>query len=190
MNDAVRQQLASDPVLGPLVSEHGPLELEPASDPFRRLTVSIIRQQVSMDAAAAIRERLFDAVTVSPEGILAADVETLEEAGLSAAKAEYVTEAARYFRGRENGHFESRTDEEVVAELTAVRGIGPWTAKMFLMFGLAREDVFPVEDLGIRKGMRALYDSDLSRTEMYETAESWRPYRSYAALYVWRGYEA
>lgn len=189
MNDVARQTLASDPTLGPLVAEHGPVDLEPAEDPFRRLIVSVIRQQVSMDAAAAIRERLFDAVTVTPAGILAADDQTLQDAGLSAAKTAYVKAVAGYFSDLEPGYFDGRPDDAVMDELTDITGVGPWTAKMFLMFGLGREDVFPVEDLGIRKGMWALYDEDLSRTEMYDIAADWRPYRSYAARYVWLGYD-
>ncbi len=190
MDESARAVLTRDDTLGPLVETHGDVTLEPAPDPFRRLVVSVIRQQVSMASAAAIRERLFDAVEVTPAGILAADDAVLEAAGLSAAKTEYVNAIARYFQDLEAGYFESMSDEAVMGELTDIRGIGPWTAKMFLMFGLAREDVFPVEDLGIRKGMYSLYDQELTRAEMYERAEAWRPYRSYASLYIWRGYEA
>jgi DNA-3-methyladenine glycosylase II len=74
----------------------------------------------------------------------------------------------------------------VTAELTEIRGVGPWTAKMFLVFGLGRPDVFPVEDLGIRKGMATLYDDDLTRGEMRERATAWAPYRSYASQYLWQ----
>lgn len=189
MDDRAHELLSSDPRLGPIVEAHGPVDLEPASDAFRRLIVSIVRQQVSMDSAAAIRSRLFDAVEVTPAGILAADDETMQAAGLSAAKTEYVNAVADHFRDLEDGHFEGLDDEAVRAELTDIRGVGPWTAKMFLMFGLGRPDVFPVEDLGIRKGMNALYDRELDRSEMREEAEQWRPYRSYASLYVWRGYD-
>ncbi len=189
MDDRAYELLATDSRLAPLVESHGPVDLEPASDPFRRLIVSIVRQQVSMDSAAAIKSRLFEAVEITPECILAADDETMQSAGLSAAKTEYVNAVADHFRTLENGHFEGLEDEAALAELTDIRGVGPWTGKMFLMFGLGRPDVFPVEDLGIRKGMRALYDRDLNRTEMYEEAKRWRPYRSYASRYVWRGYD-
>lgn len=189
MNAEARELLLDDPALGPLVETHGELPLEPAEDPFRRLVVSIIRQQLSMESGAAIQDRLFDAVEITPAGVLAAEEETLLNAGLSAAKADYVRAVAEYFRDLEEGYFTSRTDSEVMAELTEIHGIGPWTAKMFLLFGLGREDVFPVEDLGIRKGMAALFDEELTRGEMRTRAEAWAPYRSYASCYLWRAVE-
>lgn len=183
--------LQSDPALEPLVDEYGPLELSTASDPFRRLLVSLIRQQVSMDAAAAIRERLFERVDPTPDGILAADRETLRDAGLSEAKADYAISVAEAFQKNEYDHeyFAELSDGGVVDELTAIRGVGPWTAKMFLLFALGRPDVFPVEDLGIRKGMHAAVDPELTRAEMVSRAERWQPYRSYASLYLWRAHE-
>jgi len=184
--------LADDPHLGPVVAEHGPVTLEPADDLYERLVVSLVRQQVSMDAAAAIRERLFDAHEITPATMCDADPADLHAVGLSEAKAEYVVHAARAFeqRGYDHDSFAGMDDERVVAELTEIRGVGPWTAKMVLMFGLGREDVFPVEDLGIRKGMAAVFDADLTRGEMRERATAWRPYRSYASLYLWRAVEA
>ncbi|WP_353633910.1 DNA-3-methyladenine glycosylase [Halobacterium sp. NMX12-1] len=183
--------LRDDPELGPLVDEHGELTLDPADDPFERLVVSIVRQQVSMDAAAAIRERLFDAVEVTPEGVAGADPEVLRDAGLSSQKTDYVRNVADAFieRDWERESFQQLSDDEVRAQLTSITGVGDWTAEMFLMFGIGREDVFPVGDLGIRKGMQALYGEETTRAEMREVAQRWRPYRSYASLYVWRAYE-
>lgn len=174
--------------LEPLVDEHGELAVSPAEDTFARFVVSIVRQQVSTEAARAIEERLFDAVEATPAGVLAADEETLREAGLSAAKAGYVRNVAEAFRerGYSRDAFADHDDAAVVAELTDIRGVGDWTAKMFLLFCLGREDVFPVEDLGIRRGMERLYGEDLTRSEMVERAEPWRPYRSYASRYLWR----
>lgn len=180
--------LRTDEYLGPVVEDHGPITLDPARDPFERLLVSIVRQQVSMDAAAAIEERLFERVDPTPAAVSEADPETLRDAGLSASKAEYARSIAAAWRdnGWSRSYFAEHTDEAVVDELTAVRGIGTWTAKMFLVFGLGREDVFPVEDLGIRKAMWQLVDEDLSREAMVETATRWAPYRSYASEYLWR----
>jgi DNA-3-methyladenine glycosylase II len=191
MHREAAQALATDDALGPLVEEHGPLALDPAEDIFERLVVSLVRQQVSMDAAAAIRERLFDAVEVTPAGILAADTETLRAAGLSEAKVGYVRAAAEAFqeRGYDRAYFAEHTDEAVIEELSGIRGIGRWTAKMFCLFCLSRPDVFPVEDLGVRKGMEAVFEPGLTRAEMTARAERWQPYRSYAALYLWRAYE-
>jgi DNA-3-methyladenine glycosylase II len=191
MSREAAKTLREDPALEPLIEEYGPVSLDPAPDPFRRLVVSLLRQQVSMDAAAAIRERLFDRVEITPGGILDADPATLREAGLSEAKTEYVRHAARAFQehGYDRAHFADVSDEAVLAELTEIRGIGPWTGKMFLLFALGRPDVFPVEDLGIRKGIWEVVDSDLSRADMHNRADRWRPYRSYASLYLWRAYE-
>lgn len=183
--------LRDDPDLGPLVDEYGELVVEPHEDPFERLVVSIVRQQVSMDAAAAIEERLFDAVEVTPEAMAAADPGVLRDAGLSNQKVDYVRNVAEAFTERGYGHdyFRELTDEAVHDELTSIAGVGPWTADMFLMFALGREDVFPVGDLGIRKGMQVLFGEDTTRAGMRDIAERWQPFRSYASLYVWRAYE-
>ena len=187
MDDAI-DALRDDPALGPLVEEHGPVTLDPAPDPFERLLTSILRQQVSMDAADAIERRLFDRVDPTPAGILDADPAVMREAGLSEAKVEYATHLARAWseNGWDRDHFAARSDDAVLDELTAIRGIGPWTGKMFLMFGLGREDVFPVEDLGIRNAMWTVFDEEMTRAEMVETAAPWQPYRSYASRYLWR----
>ncbi len=180
--------LRADDLLGPLVAEYGELAVEPADDFFERFVVSILRQQVSMASASAIRERLFDAVEVTPAGVLAADEATLLDCGLSGQKARYVTALARAFReeGYSRAYFADMTDDAVRAELTEIPGVGPWTADMQLMFSLGRPDVFPVGDLGIRKGMVTLYGEDLDRAEMVERAERWAPHRSYASRYLWR----
>ncbi|WP_336133548.1 DNA-3-methyladenine glycosylase family protein [Natronomonas amylolytica] len=181
------ETLREDSYLGPLVDQHGRLDLDPADDMFERLVVSILRQQVSMASAAATRERLFEAVEVTPEGILAADPGTLRDAGLSRQKTGYVRNVAEAFRDEfSKDYFEELDDEAVVDELTEIKGVGEWTARMQLLFSLGRPDVFPVGDLGIRKGMRTLYGEDLNRAEMVEEAERWAPYRSYASLYLWR----
>lgn len=174
--------------LEPLVSRYGPIELTVADDLFERMVRSIVSQQVSTAAATSIRERLYDAVEVEPEAILRADESVLRDAGLSRQKVDYVRNVAEAFEqhGYTREYFDDMTDEEVVSELTQIKGIGVWTAKMQLMFGLGRPDVFPVEDLGIRNGMQALYSEQTERSEMVESAETWRPYRSYASLYLWR----
>lgn len=183
--------LREDPVLAPYVEEYGPVTVEPAEETFQRLVVSLVRQQVSMAAASAIRERLFDAVEITPTGVLAAEDELLKECGLSRQKATYLKNLASAYRDRgyDRQYFAEMADEAVLAELTDITGIGPWTSKMFLLFGLGRPDVFPVEDLGIRKGMELVCDGEMTRTEMTDRATEWAPYRSYASLYLWRAYE-
>jgi len=182
------ESLRNDQYLGPLVDEYGELSLDPADDFFRRFVVSVLRQQVSMASAAATRDRLFEAVEVTPGGIRRADEAILKDAGLSRQKTRYVKNIADAFIEREYSRaaFEDHSEEEVRAELTSITGVGEWTANMQLMFSLGRADVFPVGDLGIRKGMENLFDEELTRDGMVERAERWAPYRSYASLYLWR----
>ncbi|MFB6089464.1 MAG: DNA-3-methyladenine glycosylase [Halobellus sp.] len=183
------EPVRTDPKLGPLVDRHGDLQIGTADDEFERLVVAIVNQQLSTDSAAAIRERLFDRVEVTPSGVLAADEATLRDVGLSRQKVEYVRSVAEAFRERDltREGLADRDDEAVVATLTEIRGVGTWTAKMYLIFVLGRPDVFPIEDLGIRAGMAELYGfADDDRAGMVEHAERWRPYRSYASRYLWR----
>ncbi|MDS0222879.1 DNA-3-methyladenine glycosylase 2 family protein [Haloarcula sp. S1AR25-5A] len=191
MSDSPHETLRADPDIGPLVEAHGELTLDPTPDLFERLVVSILRQQVSMASAAATRERLFDAVTVTPEGISDAADEVLRDAGLSRQKTRYVNAVADAFleHGYAMESFADASDEEIREELTAITGVGDWTADMQLLFAFGREDVFPVGDLGIRKGFEAVVGDGYSRGEMREYAERWAPYRSYASLYLWRASE-
>ena len=187
MEDAI-PVLETDPALGPVIAEHGPIPFEPAEDVFERLVRSILSQQVSTASARAIRERLFSAVEIDPESILDTDPELLRAVGLSRQKAAYVRNVAEAFLAKEydRDSFAQMTDEEIISELTAIKGVGVWTAKMQLIFTFGRPDVFPIEDLGIRNGMRELFGEDLTREGMREQADAWRPYRSAASLYLWR----
>ncbi len=180
--------LRDDPDIGHLVADHGDVTLESGEDLFERLVVSILRQQVSMASANATRERLEDAVELTPAALLRTDRSTLRDLGLSRQKASYVHNVAEAFVEHDYSreYFAEMSDDAVIAELTDINGVGPWTAKMQLLFSLGRPDVFPVEDLGIRKGMHTLYGDDLERSRMEEIAGRWRPYRSYASLYLWR----
>jgi len=189
-DNAPHTTLRSDEYLGPLVECHGRIDLEPAADFFERFVVSILRQQVSMESAAATRERLFDVVEVSPEGILTADERILRDAGLSRQKTEYVRNVAQAFEAEDysRAYFEEMSNDAVRAELTDIPGVGPWTANMQLIYSLGRPDVFPVGDLGIRKGMARLFEELAveDRAAMRARSERWTPYRSYASLYLWR----
>lgn len=179
--------LEEDPEMQRLVEEHGELELERSEEPFQRLVVSIIKQQLSTQSAEAIRERFFGKFEIKPEKIVEADEEEMAEVGLSGQKIEYLKAAAKKFIEDDLSpeKFSEMSDEEVVEELTAIHGVGNWTAKMFLIFVLGREDVFPVEDLGIRRAMEEIYGLE-SRTEMREKSREWSPERSLASLYLWR----
>lgn len=182
------ETLQSDANIGPLIEEHGHLELLPAKDTFQRFVRSIISQQVSTDAASAIQQRLFSEFDVTPEEMLRVETDALREAGLSRQKVEYTRNVAKAYRknGYDHDYFAEMSNKEVIDELTLIKGVGQWTAQMFLQFCLGRQDVFPVEDLGIRRGMESLFYDGIDRQEMNDAAESWRPYRSVASLYLWR----
>jgi DNA-3-methyladenine glycosylase II len=184
---AAHERLRADDRLSELIDEHGYLVIEPATDPFERLVRAIGRQQVSMASAQATWERLTERFAVTPETMAEANPEALQDMGLSAAKSEYVGNVAEAFleRGWSRAAFEEQSDDAVFEVLTGVRGVGPWTAKMFLMFALGREDVFPVEDLGIRKAMEQGFGVE-TRSEMKAVAAAWAPHRSVASLYLWR----
>ncbi|MGM0372582.1 MAG: DNA-3-methyladenine glycosylase family protein [Halobacteriota archaeon] len=184
---AAHEHLQTDPTMAELVTQHGYLGVEPAADPFTRLLKSIVRQQVSMAAAEATWERLTTEFEVTPAAMLATEPTALQAVGLSEAKSEYVRNVARAFqdRGWSRSTFEGLDDRAVMDSLTEIRGIGAWTAKMFLLFGLGRPDVFPVEDLGVRRAMTELY-GDETRDSMAERATTWAPYRSIGSLYLWR----
>lgn len=181
------QHLREDELLGDLVREQGTLRLEPVEDFFARFVQSIASQQVSTASARAIFGRLESRTELTPAVVSEVDPAELRDAGLSGQKAETVIEIALAFeeRGWSRGYFEGMSNEAVIQELTTVHGVGVWTAKMQLIFSLARPDVFPVEDLGIRRAMETLVNGQLEREEMVELAQPWRPYRSLASRYLW-----
>jgi DNA-3-methyladenine glycosylase II len=184
------RRLAADDQLKTLQERHGYLVVEPAAEPFARLIKAIGRQQVSMESAAATWERLTERFSVTPESLREADLDALQDVGLSTTKSEAVRAAARRFdeAGWTRSSFADRSTDAVQATLTEIHGIGPWTAKMFLIFGLGRDDVFPVEDLGIRQAMTAHFDVE-TRAEMRSRAAQWAPDRSLASVYLWRAIE-
>lgn len=194
MIDEAESVLRSDPVMAELIDKHAPYTEEEWTE-YERLSVSIINQQLSTASAAAVRSRVFDLLgEVTPETVLAADTSSLREAGLSASKVEYLRNAARAFQKNDytKSGLQDRTDEEVVSLLTEIKGIGEWTANMYLLFVLERPDVLPLGDLAVRRGIESLYGNgtSMTRAEMKEVAEPWRPYRSVATRYIWAEYES
>jgi DNA-3-methyladenine glycosylase II len=182
-----------DPVLRPLVRKVGPCGLRWRGDPYRYLIRSVLYQQLAGAAASAIEGRFkaeFSGRIPGPERLLAASPECLRSVGLSRQKAAAVRCIAEAFlagtlRARKLVHME---DEEVIAAVTRIRGVGEWTAHMLLMFSLGRPDVLPVGDYGVRKAARDLYglESLPKPRELQAIAEPWRPYRSVACWYLWR----
>jgi DNA-3-methyladenine glycosylase II len=190
---AQRHLARRDPVLKHLIAAVGPCTLWFEPSHFAALVRSIISQQISTRAAASIRTRLQEALApagVTPQAILAAPDETLRGAGLSGAKARSLRDLAEkvHSGALPLDDLAALTDDEVIERLLPVRGIGRWTAQMFLIFSLGRLDVLPVGDLGLRAGVRRHYRlAELpTPAELEELARPWQPYRSVATWYMWR----
>jgi DNA-3-methyladenine glycosylase II len=185
---------ARDPVMAQLVADAGPIKLrKPLDTHFAALARSIVYQQLAGGAAAAIHGRLVTALDgrVEPEGLLALSDEQIRAPGLSANKAASLRDlAAKVVDGTvglDPKALARESDDEVIARLTTVRGIGEWTAHMFLMFQLRRLDVWPTGDLGVRKGYGLAWGVAMpSPGELLARGEPLRPYRSVAAWYCWR----
>lgn len=186
----------SDPVMRDMIDDVGPCTLKPQRDRFAMLVRSIISQQISVSAARSIRERLEALVApdpLSPETLLRFELDELRSVGLSPQKASYVLDlVTKSLDGTINlNTIGRRPDEAVIEELIQVKGIGRWTAQMFLIFSLGRPDVFPHDDLGIRLAIRDRYGlSDLpDKQTSHEIATPWKPYASIASWYCWRSLE-
>ncbi len=193
---AAFRHLSDDGEIGPFVRRWGPPELRPPVEgAFRALTRAIVHQQLAGAAAGAIQRRVEERLggEVTPGRVLETSDEALRAAGLSRAKAAAIRDlAGRVARGetRLDG-WEDLSDEEVVERLVHVRGIGPWTARMFLLFELRRPDVWPTGDLGVRTGYAALHrlQAAPSARELEALGDRFRPWRSAAAWYCWRALE-
>jgi DNA-3-methyladenine glycosylase II len=202
MSTKARKQLAaSDPTMAALMARVGKIDLatrlarrkeERPNDAYGALLRAIVGQQLSTKAARTIYGRvldLFDGSTPSPEQLLEADESDLRAAGLSGRKVEYIRDLASHvIEGElELERLDQLEDEEVIEEIVAVRGLGVWTAEMFLMFHLERPDVLSGGDLGIRKAVQIEYGLEEmpSPAKVLEIGEPWRPHRSLASLYLW-----
>ena len=195
---AYRHLRKVDPVIGRLIDEKGPYTPRPSTEPYAALVRTILFQQLAGAAASAIQRRLYalhgdEARTPSPKQLLETSDEDYRSVGVSRQKAGYLRDLAQHLVDGELDfdHIDSWPDDEVSAHLTAVKGIGEWSAHMFLMFQLGRPDVLPVGDLGVRIGMRIAYDLAETPTakEALMIGEPWTPYRSVASWYMWRAAE-
>ncbi len=184
-----------DAALAPVITKYGLCTMRPHKNYYQELVESIIGQQISVKAGAAIRKRfvdLFGGTFPEPQAILEKSVDELRTAGLSRGKATYVRDLAQHVvDGKVRfDHLDSLTNEEVIAKLTPVKGIGEWTAHMFLMFCMGRLDVLAHGDLGVRLGIQKLYNlKDLPNpTEVQKLADKkgWHPYESIACWYIWQ----
>lgn len=194
MDKALDHLSSHDPVMARLIAAYSVPTFEKHTDYYRELVSSIISQQLSVKAAKIIEQRfinLFGGIFPLPEEILLKSIEELRAVGLSRPKATYIQDlAGKVLEGTvQFDTIDSLTNDEIVAELTKVKGIGVWTVHMFLIFCMARLDVLPVGDLGIKNGVKQLYNlSELpSEKDVTHVAETngWHPYESVASRYVW-----
>lgn len=189
---AVAHLMKGDRVLRRLIPQYPEMHLRSRGDPFTTLARAIVGQQISIKAADAVWNRLMDALRgpVTPDTILAFGRDALRSAGLSQRKSEYMLDLAVHF-SEQKVHpqlWETMDDEAIIAELVGIRGIGRWTAEMFLIFNLRRPDVLPLDDLGLMKAISLHYFSGepVSRFEAREVAQAWQPWRTVATWYLWR----
>ncbi|WP_236640333.1 DNA-3-methyladenine glycosylase family protein [Tepidimonas charontis] len=183
--------MAHDRVLARLIPQFPGDCLQSRGDAFTTLARSVVGQQISVKAAQAVWDRLQAVLgTCAPVPLLACSPQALRAAGLSARKIEYLLDLARHFAdGRiDPAAWQQRDDEAIIRELIAIRGIGRWTAEMFLIFHLLRPNVLPLDDVGLIRGISQAYFSGepVSRSDAREVAAAWVPYRSVATWYIWR----
>jgi DNA-3-methyladenine glycosylase II len=190
--DRAKRALArKDVVMAAIIRSRPKVFLMRRGEPFLTLARAIVGQQISVKAAQSVWDKVVLCVgEVTPENVLAKPRPQLRACGLSDRKTEYIADLAQHFAdGSIHMHrWPEMSDEEIIAELVQVRGIGRWTAEMFLIFNLLRPDVFPLDDLGLQKGIRLAYFKKraVSLKTMRKLGESWRPWRSVATWYLWR----
>jgi len=183
--------MRADRILKKIIIKFKDTGIVSRGDPFLTLARSIIGQQISVAAAQAVWNRFEASMPkVSPKNVLGMDKEILRSAGLSYRKIEYVQDLADHFqnKGLAKTKWHSLDDELIIQELTAIRGIGRWTAEMFLIFNLKRPDVLPLDDIGLLRAISINYFSGekVTRAQAREVAENWAPYRTVATWYLWR----
>ena len=194
-DDACKHLVKRDRVMKKLIPRLGDGRLESRGDAFTTLARSIVGQQISVKAAQAVWDR-FVALTagpshkLAPNAVLALDAPHIRAAGLSARKVEYLCDLAEHFQSGavRPARWREMDDESIIEELVGIRGIGRWTAEMFLIFHLLRPNVLPLDDIGLIKGISVNYFSGepVSRAEAREVGDAWAPYRSVATWYIWR----
>ena len=181
--------LSNDLKLQPLILKYSRPDFGVSNDPFKSLIKYIIYQQLSIQSSKAIYTRFLDLFNnkPTPTTLNAINDAILKDIGVSKQKVDYIKEITKYFLNH-NIDFNSLTNKEVYDELIQIKGIGPWTIDIFLMFTLYRTDILPIGDLGIKKGFKILYNLDELPTDkfMIEKSKKWNPYESIASMYLWK----
>lgn len=184
----------NDPILNNLYEKYGPHKFEDRSEKLlEELIESIISQQLSIKAANTIYSRflkLFNNKFPSEKQIIEVDIELLRSAGMSYSKGQYIKNIAKAFEDKliEVDKIKKMSDEEVIENLTKIKGVGKWTAEMTLIFTLKREDVFSIGDAGLKRAIKNLYHLEKD-SDILELSKTWKPKRSFASWYLWRSLE-
>ncbi len=192
-DDAKAELMRRDRIMRKLIPQFGDLQLTGRGEPFMTLARSIVGQQISVRAAEAVWQRLLlICPKCTPAQVLKAG-DALAGCGLSKRKAEYILDLADHFKARRvhADKWITMEDEDVIAELIQIRGIGRWTAEMFLIFNLLRPNILPLDDVGLLKGISINYFSGepVSRSDAREVSANWEPFRTVATWYLWRSLE-
>ncbi|HYJ17990.1 MAG TPA: DNA-3-methyladenine glycosylase 2 family protein [Burkholderiales bacterium] len=190
-NDATGELARRDPVLRILIRNHDGPYLQCREDAFSTLARSIIGEQISVQAAESVWEKLLESVgALGPAAIVRMDPSKLRACGLSSKKSNYLIDLAEHFIDGSLAQQEwgERDDEQLIAELTKVKGIGRWTAEMFLIFFMMRPDILPADDIGLQRAMSLHYNNGkpLSKLKIRQIAIEWQPWRTVATWYLWR----
>ncbi len=189
--EACRHLMKRDRVMKKLIPQHAGVSLQSRGDAFVTLARSIVGQQISVKAAQSVWDRFaLLPKKMVPAQVLKLKVDDMRAAGLSARKVEYLVDLALHF-ANDQVHVKAwaeMDDEAIITELVAIRGIGRWTAEMFLIFHLMRPNVLPLDDIGLQNGISRAYFSGepVSRSEIREVAATWAPFCSVATWYIWR----
>ncbi|MDD2811542.1 DNA-3-methyladenine glycosylase 2 family protein [Rhodoferax sp.] len=189
--DACKHLMKKDRVMKRLIPQHGSVSLQSRGDAFATLARSVVGQQISVKAAQTVWDRFAQLPEqVTPAQVLKLKIDDMRAAGLSVRKVEYLVDLALHF---DNGMVHADAwvgmdDEAIITELVAIRGIGRWTAEMFLIFHLMRPNVLPLDDVGLINGISKSYFSGeaVSRSDAREVSQAWAPYRTVATWYIWR----
>jgi DNA-3-methyladenine glycosylase II len=187
--------LSKDKKLKKLIKEHGTFTLAKQKNLYLYLCYSIMSQQLSTKVASIIQQRFFDlyGAEPTPQQIVDTPFEKLRAIGMSYAKVNYVQNVARFEleKGMDHKKLAKLSNEEVIEYLTQIKGVGRWTTEMLLMFALCREDVFALDDLGLKNAIVGLYElkhrkKKTLQASLLKISEQWAPYRTYACMYLWR----
>ncbi len=188
---AKKELKKKDKKLGKIIDSYPKDFLFSKSDPFLTLSRSIVGQQISVKAAQSVWDKLiFKIGKIHPDVIYKCHTNTLKSAGLSRQKVMYLKNLANAFISKniKIKLWSNMSDDEIIEDLIQIKGIGRWTAEMFLIFNLCRPDVFPLDDIGMIKGLCKIYNYDypIEKEKLIKIGEKWKPYRSVATWYLWR----